>query len=250
MRIIGVIDLLGGRAVHARKGLREQYRPVQGAAGVLFTSGDAVALANVYAERLGVTELYVADVDAIVERQPNTLLIERLVACARLVWLDAGISTVEQALRSRALGVATVIVGLETLESFDALAGICDAVDGNNVAFSLDLRHGEPVLSGVPPGDPPEVLAARAADAGATSVIVLDLARVGTEAGVDLELIGRVRRAVPDVTLLAGGGVGGAADLVQLAEAGCDATIVATALHDGRLGPADVAAITHHSVTR
>jgi len=249
MRVIGVIDLLAGDAVHARKGLREQYEPVRSAAGVLFTPGDAVALANVYAEHLGVTELYVADLDAILQRRPNTLLIERLVGRARLLWLDAGISTVEQALRARALGAVTV-VGLETLESFDALAGICDAVDGNNVAFSLDLKNGEPVLSGIPAGDPPEVLAARASDAGATSVIVLDLARVGTDAGVDLALIGKIRKAIPEITLLAGGGVRGPNDLSDLADAGCDAALVATALHDGRLGAADVAAIVHHSATR
>ena len=250
MRVIGVIDLRGGEAVHARKGVRDQYEPVRRAAGVLFKPGDAVALATVYAERLGVTELYVADLDAILERRPNTVLIERLVAHVRLLWLDAGISTVEQALRARALGAATVIVGLETLESFDALAAICDTVDGNNVAFSLDLRNGAPVLSGIPPGDPPEAMAACASDAGARSVIVHDLARVGADTGVDFDLVGRVRRAVPEVTLLAGGGVRGMADLVRLAETGCDAALVASALHDGRLGATDVAAIAHHSATR
>ena len=46
----------------------------------------------------------------------------------------------------------------------------------------------------------------------------------------------RVRRAVPDVALLAGGGVRGPEDLQRLADAGCDGALVATALHDGRLG--------------
>jgi phosphoribosylformimino-5-aminoimidazole carboxamide ribotide isomerase len=71
---------------------------------------------------------------------------------------------------------------------------------------------------------------------------VIDLARVGTATGIDLELIARVRKAVPKMTLLAGGGVRGREDLARLADAGCDGALVATALHDGRLGADDVSA--------
>jgi phosphoribosylformimino-5-aminoimidazole carboxamide ribotide isomerase len=73
-------------------------------------------------------------------------------------------------------------------------------------------------------------------------VIVLDLARVGTGAGVDLALMRRVRAAAPHAALFAGGGVRGPDDLSRLADAGCDGALVATALHDGRLGAREVAA--------
>jgi phosphoribosylformimino-5-aminoimidazole carboxamide ribotide isomerase len=73
-------------------------------------------------------------------------------------------------------------------------------------------------------------------------VLVLDLARVGTGNGLDLDLIARVRDAARDVTLLAGGGVRGLNDVARLADVGCDGALVATALHDGRLGAAEVAA--------
>jgi len=72
---------------------------------------------------------------------------------------------------------------------------------------------------------------------------VIDLARVGTGAGLDFGLIARVRDAVPGLTLLAGGGVRGLEDCARLADTGCDGALVATALHDGRLGAADVAAL-------
>jgi phosphoribosylformimino-5-aminoimidazole carboxamide ribotide isomerase len=74
-------------------------------------------------------------------------------------------------------------------------------------------------------------------------VIVLDLARVGSGTGVDLDLLARVRRAAPGLALLAGGGVRDAADLDRLADAGCDGALVATALHDGRIGAAEVARV-------
>jgi phosphoribosylformimino-5-aminoimidazole carboxamide ribotide isomerase len=75
----------------------------------------------------------------------------------------------------------------------------------------------------------------RAAAAGASTVIVLDLARVGTGAGVDLRLMEAVREAAPGVALIAGGGVRDAADLHALAAVGCDGALVATALLSGVL---------------
>jgi phosphoribosylformimino-5-aminoimidazole carboxamide ribotide isomerase len=69
-------------------------------------------------------------------------------------------------------------------------------------------------------------------------VIVLDLARVGSGAGPDLRLLERLRRTVPGVTLLAGGGVRGADDLDRLADVGCDGALVGTALLSGRLAVA------------
>jgi phosphoribosylformimino-5-aminoimidazole carboxamide ribotide isomerase len=53
--------------------------------------------------------------------------------------------------------------------------------------------------------------------------------------GPDLELLARIRDAVRDTWLLAGGGVRGAGDLDALARLGVDGALVATALHDGRL---------------
>jgi phosphoribosylformimino-5-aminoimidazole carboxamide ribotide isomerase len=99
----------------------------------------------------------------------------------------------------------------------------------------LDLMSGR-----APPGGSPLELARRGVAAGVRALLVLDLARVGTGAGVDLELVGRVRRALPDVELLVGGGVAGPPDLARLAAAGCDAVLVATALHDGRLTASDL----------
>jgi len=71
---------------------------------------------------------------------------------------------------------------------------------------------------------------------------VIDLARVGTGRGLDLDLLASVRDATRGSRLLAGGGVRGVEDLARLADVGCDGALVATALHDGRITAADVAA--------
>ena len=52
MRVLGVLDLLAGRAVHARGGLRERYAPVDRFGGIPIEAGDALALARAYLDQL------------------------------------------------------------------------------------------------------------------------------------------------------------------------------------------------------
>jgi len=226
MRLIGVLDVRNGVAVHARGGVRERYEAI----------GDPLELARWYLDDCGVAELYVADLDAIespalAPRYPHVRTI-----CERTaVWLDAALSSVIRAREAIALGAARAVVGLETLPSFDVLTAICDAVGGERVAFSLDMRDGRPL--GIGEGDHPAVLASRAVRCGASAIIALDLARVGMCAGLDVDLLKHVRHAARDFELIAGGGVRGQGDLDRLASIGCDGALVATALLEGRLAP-------------
>jgi phosphoribosylformimino-5-aminoimidazole carboxamide ribotide isomerase len=236
MRIVGVIDVRGGRAVLAVGGRRAEYAPIVAAAGVR-VDGDASALASVYTSQLGVGELYVADLDAI-ERgvdAANRDVVAAVVAIGTPVWLDAGVSAAEHAHASLDLGASIVVVGLETLTSFDALAKICSTVGRARVAFSIDLRDGRPLTmpNAGHAGWRVAQIAERADDAGVGTVIVLDLARVGTGAGVDVDLMGVMRRAAPRVALFAGGGVRSEADIDALRGVGCDGALVATALLSG-----------------
>ena len=77
---------------------------------------------------------------------------------------------------------------------------------------------------------------ARLGHSGVREAIVLDLARVGSGAGPDVELIAEIHAAFGDLELLAGGGVRDVADLRALAEAGAAGALVATALHSGAIG--------------
>jgi phosphoribosylformimino-5-aminoimidazole carboxamide ribotide isomerase len=249
MRILGVLDLLEGRAVHARGGDRRRYEPVRAVAGFAIESGDACALARIYRDCYHLIELYVADLDAIARCGSQDEVVSGL-AAGGAVWLDAGVSSIAGAHHAFALGVSRAIIGLETLESWNALREIVPVVGAERVAFSLDLRNGEPLSRVALASGDAAAVAARAVEAGIDSIIVIDLARVGAGAGLDLELIGRVRDAVPEATLLAGGGVREFEDVERLAGAGCDGVLVASALHDGRLSAADVAAAQRIEVRR
>jgi phosphoribosylformimino-5-aminoimidazole carboxamide ribotide isomerase len=141
-----------------------------------------------------------------------------------------------------------VIVGLETLRVFDDLDSIVVAAGPERVVFSLDLQLGRPMLHpanrDVGEAEPGAVsLAGRAVAAGVNTLLVLDVGRVGTGGGVDLGPVESLRRAFPTVRLLAGGGVSGRRDLDRTRAAGCDGVLVATAIHTGRIGAADLLAL-------
>ncbi len=232
--------------MRARAGRRELYAPVETVAGTPIEPGNALALARAYLDRLELTELYVADLDAILGRGPQDSVVRPLAELGVPLWLDAGGSSVDSVRRGIDLGAASVVVGLETLPSFDALRNICDAVGGERIAFSLDLRNGKPIVASsasdvLRDGGPVVRFAVKAARTGVASVIVLDLARVGMSRGLDFHLISTVRATLPGLTLVAGGGIRGLADVKRLATIGCDGALAATALQDGRLRAAEIA---------
>lgn len=234
-----MLDLRRGVAVHARRGERTHYRPVRSVL-VPGREGDAQALACAFRERLGASACYVADLDAILERAPQAGLVRELADPARGfgpgLWLDAGLRDADDLDPWAGLRLRRLVVGSETVAGPDALAAIARRAPVP-MAFSLDLHGGVPRTapgSGFE-GETAQGLAERAGDAGIGCLIVLDLARVGSTAGPDVALLERVRRRWPGM-LVAGGGVRDTADLAALAAVGCDAALVATALHEGRLG--------------
>jgi phosphoribosylformimino-5-aminoimidazole carboxamide ribotide isomerase len=238
-RIVGVIDLRHGQAVQARAGEREAYAPVASIVGREIRPGDALALAEFYARGLGLDDVYAADLDAITGHTWQEETIRNLAASVPRLWLDAAITTPEEAQRALALGASCVVVGLETLPSYAALQRICVSATPERVALSLDVREGITLTAHaeIQPGTPVSVVAARAAGIGVRTIIVIDLARVGVGRGCNLDTIVAVRKAAPGVALLAGGGVRDEGDLQQLVEAGCDGALVATALLSGTLHP-------------
>ena len=237
MNVVGVIDLLDGRAVHARGGDRSRYAAVTAAGASPIPAGDPVALARAYLDGFGLSALYAADLDAILGRSPQASHLRALAALDATLWADTGVRSVGDALAARDAGAARVVVGLETLPSFEVLEAIGAAVGVERVAFSLDLRDGVPIVAdpALAHGRTAADLARDAVQHGAGTVIVLDLWRVGMGTGVDLSLLEDLRQALPHTALFAGGGIRDADDLARLASAGCDGALVASALLDGRI---------------
>lgn len=215
--IIPVIDLLGGRAVHARRGHRSNYQPVT---AIGRGDGDPFALLEAYLRLAPFVRVYLADLDALMGGKPQWSLIERLFDRFEgpRFWLDAGLEGAKVKVHPKQVRV----LGSESLTEHWALELAFAEV------LSLDFRG--PHFLG-----PPEILAARRR--WPSEVVVMDLERVGSGEGPAFERLAAVRGGAPHVALYAGGGVRGNADLKGLADLGVSGALVATALLEGALDP-------------
>jgi phosphoribosylformimino-5-aminoimidazole carboxamide ribotide isomerase len=238
------MDLKDGLVVRGAGGDRANYRPVT---SVLAENPTPSNVARAFATQLGCHEVYVADLDAIAGAEPAWLVLEQIAGAGMKMLVDAGAGTPQRARQildfaSDLHGWCAVVVGLESSPDPAALAATFHEVGPERSVFSLDLKEGRPMSTSAAWGDlPAEQIADAAVRIGFRRMIVLDLAHVGANRGTGIETLCRtLRDAHPAVELIGGGGVRGIDDLRRLARGGCHAALVASALHDGRLGRDDL----------
>jgi phosphoribosylformimino-5-aminoimidazole carboxamide ribotide isomerase len=241
MQVLPVLDLLNGIVVRGVGGRRDEYRPVESR---LVDKADAFSVARAFRDQLGLSRLYIADLDAILDGHPNLDVYRSLSQEGFELLVDAGLRSVDAAAPVVSAGATQLIAGLETWPGPDELARLVNAF-GQRVIFSLDLKNGRALgdLQRWETVDPCEI-GCRAVRAGISEMIVLDLAQVGGGSGIST--VGLCRDLLAhcgDLRLITGGGVRDASDLWQLQEAGIDAVLVASSLHDGRIGRGEVEAV-------
>jgi phosphoribosylformimino-5-aminoimidazole carboxamide ribotide isomerase len=247
MRLIPVLDIKGGVAVHAVGGDRTHYRPV---CSVLHPSADPCALGAALRAQLGCEDLYVADLDAIAGEPPDLPVLDGLASVAPALWIDAGVRDDQDASLFRRWPAARLVLGLESIRGSSQIAGILAELGPDRLVFSLDLRRGRPVVSAraerawASAADDPVALVDLVCGLGVRSVLILELARVGTSGGLAawaIRWLETLRPRAKGVAWFVGGGLGDPGEIEQLANAGCDGILIASALHSGRIGAADVA---------
>ena len=239
MRIIPVLDLLDSVVVRGVAGQRSEYRPVE---SCFAESAAAVDVALGIRRTFGLNQLYVADLDAILNREPNWQVYQQLVDLEFELLIDAGVSTAVDVAGVLAAGAKQVIVGLETWPLLSSLELLLTTAGEENIIFSLDLKDGIPVskfrdMTSVNPAD----IGASVLEAGVREMIVLDLGTVGTKTGLPtLELCRELNDFAPKSRLITGGGVRNSDDLKQLTGEPIEGVLVASALHDGSITVEDI----------
>jgi len=147
-RLVGVIDLAGGKAVHAIAGERSSYQPVQSC------GGDPVTLVRQYRE-LGIRSFYIADLDAIRGQPLQTTLLDEMAAemegdiLVDLGWSGAESKPVVQAVTAlvEAHPCLGIIAATETADSPTALDRLAECIAVTRICLGLDFRQGQLVVS-------------------------------------------------------------------------------------------------------
>ncbi len=231
MILIPVIDLAQGRVVHARSGRRDDYLPVH---STLCRSCEPTEVIAGLLRLHTFTTLYIADLDAIRGLGDQNCVLEKL--RDRFpdleIWIDPGINTRTRYHQWQQLALGSAVVGSETLSDSGLLQNTL-AADTDTV-LSLDFNADR--LLG-----PPDLL--ERSEHWPRRVIVMCLDRVGSNEGPDTERMQQLRRKSPRSELFAAGGVRDVDDLLRLRQLGVTGALLASALHDGRIGAAQIAAL-------
>lgn len=239
MKIIPVLDILNQRVVRGVAGQRDQYRPIESR---LTRSSQPVDIARALREEFELTEFYVADLDAILYQKLNLPLYESLLEAGFTFLLDCGLRSACDAEPLTSLPGVSIVAGLETIEGPQELGTLVRQWGAQQTVFSLDLKQGQPLVSPSPENqfallNEPLEIAALSLEQGVQQMILLDLAQVGTGTGTGTEVLCQTLRSRhPALRLITGGGIRQTADLIAQAELGADGVLVASALHDGRIG--------------
>jgi phosphoribosylformimino-5-aminoimidazole carboxamide ribotide isomerase len=236
MRLLPVLDLMGGQVVRGVAGRRREYRPI---VSRLCASSTPLDVARAFRIHFGLYDLYLADLDAIDDGDPAFPTYTDLKHDGFRLWIDAGVTETTRVRWLADAGVERIIIGLETAGPA-VLAEACREF-GDRIVFSLDLKRGAPLgdLAAWGTSDE-ERIVEKAVALGVRRLIVLDLAKVGVANGTGTEdLCARLTAAHPGLEVIAGGGVRGPEDLRRLRDCGVGTVLVASALHDGRLTRTD-----------
>ncbi len=222
MLIIPVIDVMGGVVVRALAGRRDAYRPIVSA---LAASSAPCEIVAAFLRLHPFRSIYIADLDAILGRGENARVVRSLADKFPQIafWLDAGAHTVAPG------SSCEMVVGSEALHR-DAPPPDLSATP--HVILSLDFQ-GKEFLGPPSLASSPHLWPSR--------VIVMTLRSVGVGEGPDLAMLAAIKARAGRRELFAAGGVRGANDLAALAQAGAAGALIASALHDERLGAEDLA---------
>jgi len=230
MQVIPVIDLSGGRVVHARRGQRELYQPLR---SPLCAGSEPLAVVEGLLRLHPFEALYAADLDAIQGTGDNRSSLRALGNAfpGLSIWLDAGFADRAACCDWLATGNGQLVLGSEAQADAGLLEQLARASDADRIILSLDFR-GDGFVG------PPSLL--QRVDLWPRRLIAMTLARVGSGEGPDLDRLRSLQASVAGRQLYAAGGVRHLSDLGRLAAMGVAGVLVASALHDGSLGPAEL----------
>jgi phosphoribosylformimino-5-aminoimidazole carboxamide ribotide isomerase len=222
--IIPVIDLKDGIAVSGKSGMRKTYKPLQ---TIFHDSSDPLLIARAIKDA-GFSRIYVADLDAIDGGGSNLQLVSEMNDIIP-VMLDSGANNANE-VEKLLFEVDKVIIATETLESYSDIDIIFSTFPTSRLVISIDFKDGN-VLSRYLTLNLHDMIK-KLSQINSLEVIILDISRVGTEKGVDHELIKSFLGL--ETKLILGGGVTNK-DILELNDIGIKNFLVGTALHAGIL---------------
>jgi len=231
MHVVPVLDLKDGVVVLADGGQRDRYQPI---ATPLCKDPRPGAVLDAFLGVFGFRAFYIADLDAIEHGSPNLRAITDLARSQPAIefWLDGGFNRPEHLQPYAEYANIRFVIGSESLDSIETYTALAADPRMRRHILSLDRRNGRDLG--------PRSLIERP-DLWPQTLISMDLAHVGKDAGPGRERLRDLMALRPDIDVAAAGGVRDIDDLEALAADNVHYALVATALHRRKIGGEELA---------
>jgi phosphoribosylformimino-5-aminoimidazole carboxamide ribotide isomerase len=230
MLIIPAIDLKDGRSVRLFQGEMDKE--------TIYFENPVEAAKHWINE--GAAFVHVVDLNGAVAGRPiHTREVSEICRLHGLsVELGGGLRSIGAVESAFSLGVARVVIGTAVYENPGFLRALCKEFPGK-IVVGIDAREGKVAVRGWKETTASEAidLAKRCEHDGAARIIYTDIARDGTQHGINIEETLKLARAV-HIPIIASGGVATLDDirkLLPLENDGIEGVIVGRALYAGAL---------------
>lgn len=222
MQVIPAVDVLDGKVVRLLRGSFSD---------VTVYGDDPVAIGHAWMEG-GAELVHLVDLEGARSGRPDPSLWQRFAAAGIPFQVGGGIRDAPTARAALGAGAERVVLGTAAVWSPAVLGEVGSPAQ---VVAAIDVADGAARGDGWSgPGLGLREVLEGLRDNNVERMLVTSISRDGTMSGPDVSLIEMVQAIVPEMLLIASGGVGDLADLRTLADAGCEAAIVGRAIYERR----------------
>ncbi|CAD6491514.1 MAG: Histidine biosynthesis protein [Candidatus Argoarchaeum ethanivorans] len=221
-QIVFVLDILNGIVLHALDGRRENYKPIHITSKVCNSSDPLEIIKQLKPE-----QTYVADLNRLQKTGTDNYRLIKELSKHTLLMADTGIATIEDL--EPCLAVSnTAVIGTETAD-INTIINASKRFPGR-VNVSIDIKYGRVLATNRATLKPIDIVSILN-KLEINNIIVLDLDRVGTSSGFNIELLEELCTQ-SEHDILAGGGIRNMEDIETLDNIGVRGALIATAIHN------------------
>ncbi len=229
IEIIPAIDIIGGKCVRLTEG---DFRSIK------TYDQSPLEMAKRF-EGAGIRRLHIVDLDGAKVGHPANLTALELIASATDLVIDfgGGIKTDENIKAVFAAGAAMASIGSVVVTSPETLKEWISTFGGEAIMLGADARGGKVAIDGWTTDTGNDVIAFLRAwmSEGVRRAFVTDISKDGVLAGPGIQLYQEILAELPELSLIASGGVSSLSDIDELERIGCSGVIVGKAIYEARI---------------
>jgi phosphoribosylformimino-5-aminoimidazole carboxamide ribotide isomerase len=229
IEIIPAIDLIDGKCVRLSQGDFARKK--------IYNENPLEAAKQF--EDAGLRRLHIVDLDGAKNGKVTNLSVLEMIAGNTNLTIDfgGGIKSDEDIESVFEAGVAMASIGSVAVKDVEKFFSWLEKYGGERILLGADVKNEKLAINGWQTATEIEILPflQEYFRRGVTQTFVTDISKDGLLLGSANELYRKILGAMPDLKLIASGGVSSIADIEELEKIGCAGVIVGKAIYEGRI---------------